>query len=55
LPRYPVMIRHRSRPICSCACRVCLAIFEMADTREGESHVDVSLDIEGVVDHKFLR
>jgi hypothetical protein len=31
MPRHPAVISRRSRAICSCACRVCLAIFEMAD------------------------
>jgi hypothetical protein len=33
---------------------VWLAIFDMADIREGESHVDVSIDIKAVVHHEFL-
>jgi hypothetical protein len=36
---HPAVISHYLRVICSCACRVCLAIFGMADIHE--QHIDI--------------
>jgi hypothetical protein len=54
LPCHPAVISHCPRAICSCACRVCLAIFEMADIHEHECHVDGFFYIKCVVHHEFL-
>jgi hypothetical protein len=43
---HPAVISHRSTAICSRACRVCLAIFEMVDARGQRINIKFCLKLE---------